>query len=316
MAQDKQDIEFTGIKKVEVLEFVKKKRRWAFFWGFLVGALILSLIFSASEAEPSYPRKMPQIARIDVEGVIMDDEYRLEMLREISERGDVHALIVNINSPGGGVYASEELYEHIRKIGEEMPVVALMRDMAASGGYITALAGDHIIAGQTTVTGSIGVISEIPNVSDLMENLGIETTVVRSSDAKGGISPFRDPTEDEIDDQEALINGMYQWFRDLVGERRGIEGGALNRVTQGAVYTGDQALALELVDEIGGYDEALAYLEAQDENLGEIEVVEWEPLYPQTAPQAYMGALLESSQQKLNAAMQEAQIPSFQAILK
>ncbi len=244
--------EFTGENKVFLGDYVKKKRRWAFFWGFVVSLIVFCVIQASMNLEPDYPGKRDQIAEVVIDGGIFDDEYRLEMLREIRKREDVRALILQINSGGGAVYPSEQIYQELRKISENIPVVSVMEDMAASGAYMVALGSDHIIAGETTVTGSIGVIAEMLNLSDVMDRWGVETTLIRSSESKGGISPLRDPTPEEIADEEAIIENMYQWFRGLVGERRGLSGIELNQVATGQVFTGKQALELGLVDELGG----------------------------------------------------------------
>ncbi len=311
----KAPVELENTQKVQAWDYVKKKRRWSCFWGVFVASLVMCLIFSASQIDPAYPPSQEQIARVNIEGVIYDDEYRLEMLREIQKRDDVKALIVNINSPGGTVFASEEIYGHIRKIADNVPVVSLMRDSAASGGYIAALAGDHMIAGHTTVTGSIGVISEVPNVTELMDNIGVSTTITRSSEAKGGVSPTHEPTPEELADKQQLIDGMYDWFRGLVGERRALSGNALLSVTQGTVYTGDQALDLGLIDEIGGHDEAMAYFETQDASLKDLEIVDWEPDYSELSPEAYVKSLAEATAHQLKNSLTHMSVPSFMAIM-
>ncbi len=315
MIGKKENIELENTKRVEAWDYFKKKRRWAFFWGFLVAFILSCVIFSASEFE-SYPSAKPHIAHIKINGVIFQDDYRDEMLSEIANRKDVRALVVEINSPGGAIYPSEALFEQIRALDEAVPRVSLMRDIAASGGYITALATDHIVAGRTTVTGSVGVIMDIPNVSDLLDNIGIETTVIRSSEAKGGISPLRDPTPEEIENESQLIAAMYDWFRGIVAERRGLAGNALNAVTQGTAFTGQEALANGLIDEIGGMEQALDYLYAQDAALEDLDVQIWEPLYPETSPQAYVKTLAREGLEQAQAALLEASLPSFQAILR
>lgn len=314
MAKEKTEIEFQNTKKVEFLDYVKKKRRWAFLWGFVVAVVLSCLIAAIASFEEGYPMAQKQIASVNIDGVIMDDDYRHEMLQEIKEREDVRALIVNINSPGGMIYPSEQLYHDLSKIKQRIPIVVVMKDTAASGGYVTAIASDHIIAGETTVTGSIGVISEIPNVSELLGNLGVETTLVRSSNAKGGISPLREPTAEEIADQKALIDAHYQWFRDLVSERRGLTGNRLALVSDGQVFTGGQALELGLIDEIGADEEALSYLEAQDEELKDLDIVDWEPLYPQVYGGQYVNALAESAKAKILQSAMEAQQLRVQAL--
>ena len=124
------------------------------------------------------------MARIRVDGMIFDDQLRDETLRQLAKSERIKGVIVHINSPGGTVAGSEALYESLRKVAALKPVVAVMSEAAASGGYITAIAADHIVARGNTLTGSIGVIAEIPNIVGLMEMLGVDVTRVKSAPLK------------------------------------------------------------------------------------------------------------------------------------
>jgi protease-4 len=202
------------------------------------------------------------VARLRIDGVITDDPEREEMLQELAENDRVKAVIVHINSPGGTVAASEAIYFSLRKVAEDRPVVAVMSEAAASGGYIAALSADQIIARGGTLTGSIGVVTEVPNVGGLMEMLGVGVTRVKSGPLKAEPNITAPPSEEALEVQRALIADSYGWFRDLVGERRGLEGAALESVADGRVYTGRQALANGLVDALGGEETALAWLQS------------------------------------------------------
>jgi protease-4 len=151
-----------------------------------------------------------------------------------------------------------------------------MGELAASGGYITAIAADHIVARGNTLTGSIGVIMEYPDLTQVMDRLGIELETVRSSELKAEPSPFRPTNPAARAVEEALVAEGYDWFRGLVGERRGLAGPALDRVANGAVFTGRLALEHGLVDEIGGEPEAVAWLESRDAALDGLPVRDWE----------------------------------------
>ncbi len=290
--------EFQGEDKVYLGDYVKKKRRWAFFWGFLVSLIIWCIVQASMNLEPEFPPKKNHIAEISITGGIFEDEYRMQMFRELREREDVRALIVRINSGGGAVYPAEQVFQELRKISEDIPVVTVMEDVAASAAYIISLGSDHIIAGETTITGSIGVIAEMLNLSDVLDKWGVETTLVRSSESKGGLSPLRDPTPEELADERALIDNLYNWFRDLVGERRDLSGSRLDQVANGRVFTGAQAVRLGLIDQIGGYDEAIAYLEAENEGLQSLDIEQWEPLYPIYEAENFWGAMIEAGIQR------------------
>jgi protease-4 len=251
----------------------RKWRRSAFWRGFLVAAVLAGVVavFAAGG-----PEVADEIARVSVTGLITDDPKRDEMLEAIAETERVKAVVVRINSPGGTTAGSEALYAALRSVAERKPVTAVMGELAASGGYITAIAADHIVARGNTLTGSIGVIMEYPDLTQVMDRLGIELETVRSSELKAEPSPFRPTNPAARAVEEALVAEGYDWFRGLVGERRGLAGPALDRVANGAVFTGRLALEHGLVDEIGGEPEAVAWLESRDAALDGLPVRDWE----------------------------------------
>ena len=237
----------------------RRVRRRLTFWRVLAVVALLALAASLLPWPGSRPT-IDHVARIWVDGLITVDAERSEQLREIAEDDSVKALVVRINSPGGTVAASEILYENLRDIAEKKPVVAVMSTAAASGGYIAALAADRIVARGNTVTGSIGVVAEIPNFRDMLEGLGIEVRQVKSAPLKGEPSLFTEPAPGAFEAQDALIADMFGWFKALVAERRGLDERRVEEVANGRAYTGRQALALGLIDELGDEDEALAWL--------------------------------------------------------
>ncbi len=202
------------------------------------------------------------IASINIEGIILDDDYRSEILTRISEQKNIKAVIVNINSPGGGIVGSEILYENLRTIAANKPIVVVMGSLAASGGYMASLAADHIIAHNGTLTGSIGVIMQSSEFTDLASKVGVKFITYKSSLLKGAPSPFEktNPQVDKVINDS--IKDSYQFFSDLVKQRRGnkLDKNNLANIIDGRIFTGRQALKSGLVDEIGGKDEALKYL--------------------------------------------------------
>ncbi|MGB0497688.1 MAG: signal peptide peptidase SppA [Rubricella sp.] len=257
----------------ELYEERRRKWRRSGFWrgvGLTVLILIGLGVLGALLGDPE-PRG-PHVARHVVSGIIVNDPDRTALIADMAEDDDVRALILYIESPGGTTVGSEALYEAVRLVAEEKPVVAVMGEIAASGGYITALAADHIVARGNTLTGSIGVIIEYPRITGLMEQLGIEWETVRSGDVKGGISPFRDTTAEERAIEQAIVEDSYDWFVGLVTERRGLSGGALETVTDGRVFTGRQAIEAGLIDAIGGQREAESWLADIDPALSELPV--------------------------------------------
>ena len=214
------------------------------------------------------------IARVSISGMILDDPARDKALARLASDDDAVAVIVRIDSPGGTVAASEAIYEGLRAIAEEKPIVTVMNEYAASGGYVSAIASDYIVARGNTLTGSIGVVSEIPNISGLLDILGVEVTRVKSAPLKAEPSITDAPSPAALKAQEALIADMFGWFKGLVAERRSLDGTALDAVTDGRAFTGRQALELGLIDALGDQQTAVDWLAAEhdiDEDLSVID---------------------------------------------
>jgi protease IV len=266
---------------MDVLErdfYEERRRRWrrsAFWRGFLV-ATVLVVLIAAFAFSGDVAAVRDHVARFDVSGVIADDPKRDALLEEMAEDAQVRAVVLRINSPGGSTAGAEALYEALRRIAAQKPVVATMAEVAASGGYVAALGADHIVARGNSLTGSIGVIMEYPDFTEVMERLGIGVQTVRSSQLKAEPSPFRPTNPAARARDEALVEESYRWFRGLVGARRGLSGDALDRVANGGIFTGRLALENGLVDQIGGEAEAIAWLESRDPVLGELPVRDWE----------------------------------------
>ena len=196
------------------------------------------------------------IARVRIDGLITGDRRTLKMLDEIRESKRVKAVIIHIDSPGGTTAGSEAIYEKIRKIAKDKPVTAVMGTVAASGGYITAIASDHIVARGNTITGSIGVIFQWAEVSQLLDRFGIKMEEIKSSELKAEPNMFKPLTEKVREVTSALVQDSYEWFVDLVAERRGLSAEVAKRLSDGRVYSGRQAVENKLIDELGGEDQA------------------------------------------------------------
>jgi protease-4 len=204
----------------------------------------------------------PHVERLTVDGVISEDPDRSSALKAIEKNDRVKALVVSINSPGGTVVGSEQLFSDLRKIAEKKPVVAVMGTLAASGGYMTAIAADHIVAREGTLTGSIGVIMQTADVTGLLKKLGIEAEAIKSAPLKAVPSPLETLTDEGREATREVVLDMYDMFVTMVADRRGLDADVARKLADGRVYTGRQALAARLIDEIGGEDEARAWLES------------------------------------------------------
>ncbi len=257
--------------------YEERRRRWrrrSFWKGFLV-ALILGLVLYSGAILEAVRGFTDQVARVEIDGIITEDVEFEAMLDEIAERDNVRALVVRINSPGGTTAGSEALFGALRRVAEAKPVVAVLGEVAASGGYIAAMAADHIVARGNSLTGSIGVIMEYPDITGLLERFGIDVETFRSSELKAEPAPYRPITPEARRLSEALVEESYRWFRGLVAERRGLEGEALDRVANGAVFTGRIAREAGLVDTLGGEREAIAWLESREPGLEALPVRDW-----------------------------------------
>src|SRR6195952_2172629 len=202
------------------------------------------------------------IARVNIEGLIRSDQDRTEALERL-EKSSAAAVIVHINSPGGTTAGSEQLYDALVRLKAKKPVVVVVDALAPSGGYITAIAADHIIAQQTSLVGSIGVLFQIPNVGEFLKTVGVKIEEVKSSPLKAAPNGFEPTSEAARAALDSLVKDSYAWFHGLVKERRGMDDALLEKVADGRVFTGHQAVDLKLIDQLGDEKTAVAWLVAQ-----------------------------------------------------
>ena len=215
------------------------------------------------------------IARITIDGVISDNRKQQDLFDKIVATDSVEAVILHVNSPGGTTAGSEALYAAIRRAAAKKPVVAVLGTVAASGGYVAALGSDYIVARGNTITGSIGVIFQWAEFTELAKTLGIKLEEVKSTPLKGQPSPFAKTTEEARAVTEAMIRDSYEWFVGLVEQRRPFGETRARELSDGRVYTGRQALEVQLIDAIGGERTALEWLrEAKKVDAG-LKVRDW-----------------------------------------
>src|SRR4051812_22572305 len=202
------------------------------------------------------------IARVTINGLIRTDRERAEALERLGA-SRATAVIIHINSPGGTTSGSEELYDSLMRLKERKPTVVVVEGLAASGGYIAAVAADHIVAQETALVGSIGVIFQYPNFGDALKTLGIKVEEIKSTPLKAAPNGFEPTSPEARAAIEAIVADSYSWFRNLVKARRGLDDAGLERVADGRVFTGRQGVALKLVDELGDERTAIAWLEKE-----------------------------------------------------
>lgn len=200
------------------------------------------------------------IGYIRVDGAIMPDSKRSEMFDEIVEDKKIKALVVYINSPGGAVTASESLYLNLREVAKSKPVVAVMEDIAASGGYMAALGADYIVGHNSTLTGSIGVLWQNTEITSLAEKAGVGIEVFKTGALKAAPSMLEKVTPEVRDATMRVIQDAYDYFVGIVAQRRNMSHENVIQIADGRVYTGRQAYALGLIDKVGTIDDALNWL--------------------------------------------------------
>src|SRR3954468_24662354 len=201
------------------------------------------------------------IARVKIDGLIRSDHERVEALERL-EKSEAAAVIVHINSPGGTTAGSEQLYDALMRLKAKKPLVVVVEGLAASGGYIAAIAADHIIAQQSSLIGSIGVLFQYPNFSELMKTVGVKVEEVKSSPLKAAPNGFEPTSPEARAALDSLVKDSYAWFRGLVKQRRGMDDALVEKVADGRVFTGRQAVDLKLVDQLGDEKTAVAWLVA------------------------------------------------------
>ncbi|NPB09680.1 MAG: signal peptide peptidase SppA [Thermodesulfobacteria bacterium] len=230
----------------------------AFLGGFFLFLILLLVIglFWALKGKPSLPHG-DQIGVIEIKGLISEADGHLEDLRKFSRNDAIKAIVVRIESPGGAVGASQEIYRELKRISEKKPVVASMGSVAASGGLYVALGARKIVADPGTLTGSIGVMIQIPNIRKLLERIGIEATVLKSGPYKDTGSLLRPLTKEEKELLMDTIRDVYTQFVQAVSESRGIPVEEVKKFADGRVFTGRRAKELGLVDVLGNFEDAV-----------------------------------------------------------
>jgi protease-4 len=258
----------------------RRLRRRLTLWRLL--AVILAVFFIALLAAGNQRLAgsgsfLPHIARVSVSGLITDDQKMLELLDKVGKSSQVRAVILDINSPGGTTTGGEAMYDAIRQLAEKKPVVAVCGTLATSAAYIVALAADRIFVYGNTITGSVGVIFQWADVSELMRTLGVKVEEIRSGPLKAVPNPFQPADEKARALGEEMVQEAKVWFVDLVAKRRKIEPASVPGLTDGRVYSGRQAVELKLVDEIGDEKVAKKWLQKERDVTPGLSVVEWKP---------------------------------------
>ena len=224
----------------------------------VIGAGFFLLVYSMSSMtgeKASFIAK-ERIGVVPLKGVITDAKPVVDVLEKFSKDDSIKAIVLRIDTPGGGVGPSQEIFEKVRSVRKKKTVVASMGSMATSGGYYVACAAEKIVANPGSLTGSIGVIMHFTNMEDLFKKVGLRASVIKSGRYKDAGSPYRDMTKEERELLQALIDDVHEQFVEAVSESRGLDKGRVIEVADGRVFTGRQALKFKLIDELGDLDHA------------------------------------------------------------
>ena len=241
----------------------RRLRRKLTFWrvaAILVAAVAIAATTGWAMRDSLGGVAAAHIAKVRIEGTITEDEELLKRLKDVAESDSVKGVILSIDSPGGTTAGGEAIFEAVRKLAAAKPTVAQVGTLAASAGYMIASASDHIVARQSSIVGSIGVLIQFPNFTGLMDKLGRPRDEVKSSPLKAEPSPFNVTTDEEKAMLRSMIMDSYEWFVGLVDERRPLTRAEVLALADGSIFTGRQALARKLVDELGGEEKAKDWL--------------------------------------------------------
>jgi protease-4 len=258
----------------ERFSYTQSRPRRPLLRGCLIMVLVLGAVFVllavVSKMQAFSFLRGEKVAVLPISGLITDSEATIEQLKKFAKDDSVKAIVVRLNTPGGGVGPSQEIYEEVRKLRGKKVVVASMGALAASGGYYIACGADKIFANPGTITGSIGVIMQFVNVKDLIEKIGLKGYVIKSGTFKDTGSPVREMTPEERKLLQSLIDNVYSQFVNAVAEGRKLPREDVLAIADGRVLSGEQAKELGLVDVLGNQEDAVA-------EAGKMAKIEGEP---------------------------------------
>jgi protease-4 len=256
----------------------RRMRRKLTFWRVLaVLILIAAVVALAATAKRGdvLTAGGDYIARVKITGLIRNDQDRVDQLEKLA-KSNAKAVIVRIDSPGGTTAGSEQLHNALRGVAAAKPLVVVVDGLAASGGYIAAMSADHIVAQDTSLVGSIGVLFQYPNVSELLKTIGVKVEEIKSSPLKAAPNGYEPTSPEARAAIEALVKDSYDWFRGLVRDRRHMDDATLQQVADGRVFTGRQGIDLKLVDQLGNEKTAIDWLAKEKGLKADTPVKDWE----------------------------------------
>jgi len=273
---------------------------------FSVAALALITIMATVLGNPEGRYSGEKIGVVEIIGPIVDSRRILRDIRTFRESEAIKAILIRVDSPGGGVGPSQEIYREIRKTTEHKKVIISMGAVAASGGYYVAAGADGIVANPGTITGSIGVIMGFTNFEELMQKIGLSAVVIKSGEYKDTGSPTRPMSEDERALLQEVARQIHGQFVEAIGTGRRMSVKQVEEIADGRIFTGQKALELGLVDRLGNFQDALAWAGELGGIKGKIETV-----YPEKEKTSIIDYVLESSLRMWQGRLQSWKVPQL-----
>ena len=260
------------MKNIHFDDFLKQRRKklirgLLFFVTFILILFFLNLFLKIES---------PFIAKLSIDSVIINNPEFIRKLESLKNNKNVKAVLVDVNSPGGTVVGSREIYNNLKKISENIPVAISMKEVAASGGYMVALAGNKIFCYEGTITGSVGVIMQSVNIEKLLQSLGIEPVIFKSGELKAKPNPVEGLNSNEKDIIQNVVKSIHESFLTMVKNNRKISEDNLKIISDGRIFTGIEAKKINLVDEIGSEKDALDWLKTETSVEKDIDVIKIE----------------------------------------
>ncbi len=258
------------MKKNDLLEKFYSKRRSLIVRSFviLIGFFIFSFFLIKAKDQEDF------IAKISIQGIIQNRSDIVNELDNLVDNDNVKGLLTIINSPGGTYVGSKEIYDSIKLLGEKIPTVVYMREMATSGGYLASLSANKIYVNSGTITGSIGVILQTADISELLDDIGINPVIIKSGKLKAVPNPAEKIDQEKIIYLQQVIEKMQEEFMQLVQSNRKISSSTIKIIRDGRIFTGKEAKELNLIDELGNEKDAIAWLKEKGELDDTIQVKE------------------------------------------
>jgi len=257
----------------------KKVSFWRIATFFILAVALIAIIGFGMNRAGISATSSDHIARVSITGVITNDKPMLKLLEKLKDDDKVKGVILNISSPGGSTVGGEAMYEAVRELAQEKPVATSVGTLAASAGYMIASATDHIVARRSSIVGSIGVLFQYADASELLDKIGVEVKSVKSSPMKAEPNPFNPASDETIEMIDRIIQDSYQWFVDIVAERRDMQEFEVLRLADGSIFTGNQGLENRLIDAIGGEEKAVEWLEGKGVKE-DLKILERKPARP------------------------------------